>query len=212
MLIRMLRLDAVGLVRLQQVGENVSLWAQPLGVVVRREIRARMTVGDRTVSAAELLTAVTADTAGAVALPAPRDEAWRVTLPPRSGWSVLDSVPVQVIRDLADSAGRVVRAAADPVGAGESLLDQETLRVSQGADVVVVPFASSPCSIGWASSVRRDTLPMWSGWPARRPGRGWRPGTERSISDEAGCGSALPDSPTGTQSGALTRLCAAVVR
>ena len=140
LLIRMLRLDAVGLVRLQQVGENVSLWAQPLGVVVRREIRARMTVGDRTVSAAELLTAVTADTAGAVALPAPRDEAWRVTLPPRSGWSVLDSVPVQVIRDLADSAGRVVRAATDPVGAGESLLDQETLRVSQGGDVVVVPL------------------------------------------------------------------------
>ncbi|MBA2555093.1 MAG: hypothetical protein WKF47_19440 [Geodermatophilaceae bacterium] len=143
---RLIRLDPVGVVRLQVLGEHVTVWAQPLGVVVRREVAARMTVDDRTVSAPGLLAAVRAttqsprDAALAIFLPTPSDGAWRVTLPPRAGWSVLDAVPVAEFLKVADSAGRLVRAAGDPVAVGESMLDQETLRVSRDAERVVVPL------------------------------------------------------------------------
>ena len=139
LLSRLTRLDAVGLVRLQQAGEFVTFWASPLEVVIRAEIRAQMNVGDRTMPAVELLAAVGAPAGGSVRLPPARDAGWRVTLPPRAGWSDLDVVPAEVVRDLADSAGRAVRAAADPVIAGGSLLDQEALRVSGGGDEVVLP-------------------------------------------------------------------------
>ena len=135
---RLVRLDPTGLVRLQHDAEKVSLWAQPLNVVVRREVHGRMTVADRTVSAAAMLVAV--DGPGSVLLPPPRDRAWTVTLPPRGGWAALDVVPVAELRQLTARAARVVREASDPSGAGESLLDQETLRVAGGTDEVVLPL------------------------------------------------------------------------
>lgn len=139
LLTRLTRLDAAGLVRLQQTGDHVTLWAQPLGVVVRRQVRARMTVDDRTFLSVQLLAAVDCAADAAVQLPAPRDESWRVTLPPLAGWSALDAVPVRVVRHLAVGAGRVVRGARDPAAAGESLLDREALRVAHGADEVTLP-------------------------------------------------------------------------
>lgn len=140
LLVRLIRLDAAGVVRLQHAGNHVTLWAQPLGVVVRREVRARLGVADRTVSAAELLAAVDDPAGGSVRLPLPNERAWRVSLPPRTGWSILDEVPVEVLQKLADNAGRLVRAAEDPAAAGESLLDQEAVRVSRGAEEVVLPM------------------------------------------------------------------------
>lgn len=140
LLTRLVRLDSTGLVRLQRADGRVRLWARPLAVVVRRDVRAQLTVQDRTVSAAQLLAAVDTCSAGDVRLPAPRDEAWGVTLPPpRAGWSRLDAVPVDVLRNLADGAGRTVRAAADPAAAGKLLLDREILRVSRDTDEVVLP-------------------------------------------------------------------------
>lgn len=137
-LARLLRLDAAALVRLQPAGDQMSIWGQPLGVVVRREIRAGLNVSDRTVSAAELLAALGPLATGPTQLPAARDAAWRTTLPPRAGWSVLDAIPVGVLRGLADRAGQVVQGARDPTLAGEALLDQEALRVSHGGEEVVL--------------------------------------------------------------------------
>lgn len=140
LLIRLLRLEKDSLVRLQQTRDQVTIWAQPLSILIRREVRARLSVADRTVSAGELLAAISAST-GDVALPAARDAAWRITLPPRTGWSILDAVPVEVLRDLADDAGRVVRAAQDPAAAGEALLDRETLYVSRDGEQVALPMS-----------------------------------------------------------------------
>lgn len=140
LLSRLVRLEATALVRLQPAGDHVTLWAHPLGVVVRRQVRAQLAAGDRTVSAAQLLTEVEATAGTAVGLPPPKDQAWRVTLPPRAGWSGLDAVPVGVFRDLGDTAARVIRAAGDPAAAGEALLEQEALRVSNGAEEVTLPM------------------------------------------------------------------------
>lgn len=151
---RLVRLDPSGLVRVQRSGEYVTFWAQPLGVVLRHDVRADTSAADRTVAAAALLAAVDDAAVGTsrlgpaidgsavvrIPLPMSRDVDWRGSLPPRRGWSALDAVPVAALRGLAGRAGDLVRAHPDPAAAAESLLDQEALRVSGGAETVLVPL------------------------------------------------------------------------
>ncbi len=134
---RLLRLDPGAAVRLQDLSGTVSLWAQPLGVVVRRDVRGALDVGDRTVPGGALAVAL-AQAAACVRLPGGVDATWRVTLPPRAGWEPMDEVPARALRDLTREAGALVRSAADPAAAGETLLDQEALRVSAAGEQVVL--------------------------------------------------------------------------
>lgn len=190
-LARLVRLDDSALVRLQASAQQVTpaaarprvtsragrphvmLWAAPLGVVLRLDLRAAVHPPDTTVAAVALLAAVDAAAEPIdVALPAARDGDWRRTLPPAQDWVPLDEVPADVVRRLADTAARVVREAADPETAGEALLDQQTLLVSAGEYEVSVPvrvvtalarmgFLGSEGSDLPADVVRIGCTPTW---------------------------------------------------
>lgn len=138
---RLLLLDPAAVVRLQAAEGAVSLWAQPLGVVVRRDVPGALDVGDRTVPAADLSAALAGQRV-AVPLPPDVDATWRVTLPPRAGWQPMDEVPAAALRELTREAGALVRSAADPAAAGETLLDQEALRVTATGQQVLLTVRS----------------------------------------------------------------------
>lgn len=126
---RLVAVDPAALVRLQASGPRVSVWAQPLGVVVRRDITGTLDVADRTVGAAGLQRRLQHDLAD---LPAADDTAWRVSLPPRTGWDLLDEVPVEALHQLAREAAALLPTAPDPAG----LYDQTVLTVSSAAGEV----------------------------------------------------------------------------
>lgn len=170
---RLLRLDRLAVIRLQDAEGTVSLWAAPVGVVVRRDVRGSLDIGDRTVPG-EALAAALAEQGARVRLPAGVDTTWRATLPPRAGWQPLDDVPAQALRALTHAAGARVREAADPVVAGESLLDQEALRVSTDDQQVVLTVRSVVVLgrlgfLGDAPSevVRVSCTPAWARIAAR---------------------------------------------
>jgi hypothetical protein len=112
-------LDPAGLARLRHDGEITTLFARlPFGVLVSRALRtAPAGPLDVTVRAAELLQ--WAEQHGAEhegTPPAPRDAEWRAALPPRAGWSRVDSVPDHVVRDLLRSGALALREAAEREG------------------------------------------------------------------------------------------------
>lgn len=134
---RLVRLDA-GPVRLQAPagGPGTTFWARPLGVLLRRDLGGRLSVPDRTVDAEALMARV--GSGAEVVLPAARDSDWRATLPPRTGWRLLDSVPTAALVGLVEQAARLVRAAADPASAGDALLQRDAVTVSDEHDEITV--------------------------------------------------------------------------
>ncbi|MBA3523134.1 MAG: hypothetical protein H0T85_00990 [Geodermatophilaceae bacterium] len=132
---RLVRLDA-GPVRLQVTTVGATIWARPLGVLLRRDLRAHLSVPDRTVDAGELLARL--GSGPEVVLPDARDVDWHATLPPGVGWRLLDSVPTSALHGLLEQATRLVRAAADPAAAGDSLLQRDAVTVSDEHDEVTV--------------------------------------------------------------------------
>lgn len=57
----------------------------------------------------------------------PRDANWLGALPPKSGYTERDVVPVNVVRDLADQGRRLARQFSGPMGPPRSLLEQIVL-------------------------------------------------------------------------------------
>lgn len=131
---RLLHLDPTVLVRLQRGEATVSSWAEPGAVLVRRDLPGRLGVPDLTVTGRQLRERLSI---GRVALPPSADAAWRVTLPPRSGWVLVDDVPVGVLRELAGRSGRpedVVLTVASEPAAGEPTRVSVPLRLATALD------------------------------------------------------------------------------
>lgn len=104
-LARLVRLDRGAPVRLRPSGPRVALWARlPWDVLVTREVDGTVD-GDVTVSAAELLAALSASSAE---LPPRRDADWRWPLPPSSG-AVVEHVAVSELSRLAVAAAGTLR-------------------------------------------------------------------------------------------------------
>jgi hypothetical protein len=141
---RAVTLDRTALVRLREASGRVAAHVRlPFGVPVSRTIAADVQPADVTVGAADLLATLDPPPAGgAVALPRSRDAEWRAALPPATGWERLDEVPVAVVRSLVSAGAQALRAvpAGAAAGAGESLLDHESLTVSGADRTVVVPL------------------------------------------------------------------------
>lgn len=136
---RLLTLDPAALVRLQAGRATpggpaaVAVWAQPLGVLVRRDLTAALDVADRTVAAADLRSRLHGLR---VVLPPGADSAWRVSLPPRPGWRPVDDVPVPALRELAERATSLLPGLPDPAG----LYDQSVLSVHSPETEVSLPL------------------------------------------------------------------------
>jgi hypothetical protein len=102
-LVRLLRLDPASVVRLRPAGNRTELWARlPFGVLVVRPLGHTVSP-DRTVSAADLLSAREE--------PEPRDAQWRWPLPSSRG-RVVETIPAHEVARVAAAAARTLRTAA----------------------------------------------------------------------------------------------------
>lgn len=130
---RVVRLDSVATVRLQQAGDVVTAWATtPFEVLATRAVHGRLDPGDITVPASSLLTALSVERAGAV--DPGSGGLWSGELPPVDGWTVVDDVPATEIDRLTERGLTLARENAGPMGPPASLLDQTVLTVTADAD------------------------------------------------------------------------------
>lgn len=148
-LARLVRLDPKGVVRVRrESGGHLTLWATPLGLLTRRDVYAELDgTTDTTMLATELLARVEPahDTAAArVDLPAARDAAWRASLPPTSGWELVDTVPGTELRRLAKQAADTVWATSNPTVSGEALLEHPVLLVRRSGAADDQPASATP--------------------------------------------------------------------
>ena len=121
---RLVRLDAATVVRLRPVDGRVQLWAPlPWGVLVGRAVPGDA-AADATVSAAALFEEVAR---GGAVLPPRRDADWRWPLPPPSGGRVVESVPADEVRRVAEAAAGTLRTASRE-GVGGRAVGQRALR------------------------------------------------------------------------------------
>jgi hypothetical protein len=140
---RALRLDPAAVIRLRTRADGlIGAWA-PTGfdVLAAKAVAGSLQPADVTCGADQLghgLEPATGD--GYVDTGYPMDSAWQTALPPETGFVHLDDVPAAVLTDLARQGADLAREHAGPQGPPASLLDQEVLTVSAGAESVAVPM------------------------------------------------------------------------
>jgi hypothetical protein len=168
---RVLRLDEAAVIRLRTRADGlIGAWAVTgFDVLVGRVVAGSMARPDVTCGADELRRGIqAADEAGHVDPGYPMDSSWRSALPPETGFVHVDDVPAAVLADLARSGAELAREHAGPLGPPASLLDQEVLEVSAGADTAGVPMrcALVLAAMGFAPDapdevVRVRVMPAW---------------------------------------------------
>ena len=141
---RLVALDPTAIVRFRSAAARVTAYARlPFGVLVSRTVAGDGDPTDLTVGAGDVLAALEpADRSGAVGWPARRDMDWRAALPPAVGWVRLDSVPGDVVVKLVQAGRDALRSvpAGATTAAGESLLDHESLTVTDAERTAVLPL------------------------------------------------------------------------
>ncbi|SEH72985.1 hypothetical protein SAMN04489835_3384 [Mycolicibacterium rutilum] len=140
---RALRLDEAAVIRLRQRGEGaVVAWvATGFDVLASRVVEGRVNPPDLSAGADALAAGLRAmDRTGYVDPGFSMDSAWRGALPPETGFVHLDDVPARVVLDLAQRGGALVKEHSGGHGPPVSLLDQEVMEVSSGADTVGIPM------------------------------------------------------------------------
>jgi hypothetical protein len=140
---RAVRLDAAAVIRLRaRSATEFTAWASTgLDVLASRVVSGVVRPDDLSVGADELRRRLTAaDGSGYVDPGFPMDSAWRGALPPDSGFTHLDDVPARLLLDLAQRGSQLAKEHGSAHGPPVSLLDQEVIRVSAGADSVGVPM------------------------------------------------------------------------
>jgi hypothetical protein len=168
---RVLRLDEAAVIRLRTRADGlIGAWAVTgFDVLVGRVVAGSMARPDVTCGADELRRGIqAADEAGHVDPGYPMDSSWRSALPPETGFVHVDDVPAAVLADLARSGAELAREHAGPLGPPASLLDQEVLEVSSGADTAGVPMRCTLvlAAMGFAPDapgevVRVRVMPAW---------------------------------------------------
>ncbi|OBG13681.1 hypothetical protein A5765_12265 [Mycolicibacterium celeriflavum] len=140
---RALRLDDAAVIRLRQRPDGlVVAWvATGFDVLASRVVPGRVNPADLTAGADALAAGLRAmDRSGYVEPGFALDSAWHGALPPESGFVHLDDVPARVMLDLAERGGDLARQHSSNHGPPVSLLDQEVVAVSSGADSVGIPM------------------------------------------------------------------------
>jgi hypothetical protein len=170
---RTLRLDDAAVIRLRaRSGGLVTAWVSTsFDVLASRVVAGNVRPEDLSVGAAALASGLAkmADS-GYVDPGFTMDAAWRGALPPESGFTHVDDVPVRLMLDLAQRGARLAKEHGSAHGPPVSLLDQEVLRVSSTDVSVGVPmrcvFALTamgllPSASGNDEMVRVRVLPAW---------------------------------------------------
>ena len=140
---RAVRLDTATVIRLRarSAGEFTAWASTGLDVLASRVVAGVVRPDDLSVGADELGRGLAAiDHSGYVDPGFPMDSAWRGALPPDSGFTHLDDVPVRLLLDLAQRGSQLAKEHGSAHGPPVSLLDQEVIRISAGGDSVGVPM------------------------------------------------------------------------
>ena len=139
---RVVRLEQAALVRLRVTGDRVVTWATtPFDVLATRLVHGTLDVGDVTVPAKGLLTALAVDRLATVD-PGRATGVWPGELPPDGGWVAVEEVPAAELEALTERGLAVARESAGALGPPASLLDQTVLTVREQAcgPMVKVPL------------------------------------------------------------------------
>lgn len=96
----------------------------PFSVTAARRIKGVAGRDGATVGAADLLNALSA---GSEEVGPARDANWPGSLPPASAFTLVDDIPVRVVRQLADQGQALARQFSGPMGPPSSLMDQDVI-------------------------------------------------------------------------------------
>lgn len=169
LLARATGLDASASVRLRQHDANqVEVFVTtPFDVVVARRCGGTVGRDGAVVSAQALADAlhtapdpVLAEDGVELSLGPARDPSWPGALPPAQGFREIDSLPVDVVRELADKGRQLARQFSGPMGPPQSLLNQTVLTVENSEAQVEIPmrmiFACTSLGLipGFAASLK----------------------------------------------------------
>ncbi|MFS0320816.1 hypothetical protein ACL1BM_09235 [Corynebacterium striatum] len=131
---RAVGLDVAALVRLRQLDENtVDVFVTtPFEVVASRRVEGTVSRDGAVVSASALHEALLLGDAepGTLELGPARDPSWPGALPPATGFVLLDTLPVEVVRELSDKGQQLARQFSGPLGPPASLLNQTVVTVN----------------------------------------------------------------------------------
>jgi hypothetical protein len=171
---RALRLDEAAVIRVRErPGGLVVAWAATgFDVLACRVVVGRVAPPDLSAGADALAAGLTAmDGSGYVEPGFAMDSAWRVGLPPDTGFVHLDDVPARAVLDLAQRGVELAKEHSSAQGPPASLLDQEVVEVSSGGERVGIPmrcvFALTAMGFLDADAVDADeiirvrVLPTW---------------------------------------------------
>ncbi len=172
-----MRLDEAAVIRIRARSSGLlTAWvATGFDVLASRVVVGKVRPDDMSVAADGLARGLAAasETTGYVDPGFAMDSAWRGGLPPESGFTHLDDIPVKLMLDLAQQGAQLAREHGGAHGPPVSLLDQEVVEVSSGDVRVGVPmrcvFAltamgflpQSADSIGSDEMIRVRISPAW---------------------------------------------------
>lgn len=139
MLSRAVGLDASASARLRQLDENtVDVFVTtPFQVVASRRISGVASRDGAVVTAHNLLNALQDEKD---ALGPASDPNWPGALPPANGFQLVDTLPVQIVRELADKGQALTRQFSGPMGPPASLLDQIVITVEKNGLTAEIPM------------------------------------------------------------------------
>ncbi|WP_342318297.1 hypothetical protein [Corynebacterium mayonis] len=133
-------LDAAASARFSVLGEMLVdvFVTTPFDCVASRRVEAIASRDGAVVSANDLLRALKSNSAE---VGNPRDPNWPGALPPKEGFVERDTVPVSVVRKLADDGRALARQFSGPLGPPAALLNQTVLTVdADSVDPVEIPM------------------------------------------------------------------------
>ncbi len=136
---RAVGLDASASARFRQLDENsVDVFVTtPFEVIATRRIAGHASRDGAVVGATDLLRALENDVEE---IGPARDPNWPGALPPVTGFRLLDTLPVTVVRELSDQGQDLARQFSGPLGPPASLLNQTVLTVSHDGQEAEIPM------------------------------------------------------------------------
>lgn len=147
---RAVGLDATAAVRVRQrCPDEIEVFVTtPFEVVAARRAKGSISRDGAVVGGQAMLTSLEAvDVAVAndvhpleLSLGPARDPSWPGALPPESGFTLLEELPVTVVRELADEGRKLARQFSGPMGPPQSLLNQSVVTAEAGEHKVEIPM------------------------------------------------------------------------
>ncbi|AKF28258.1 hypothetical protein YH66_12240 [[Brevibacterium] flavum] len=109
----------------------------PFGVTASRRVGGHAGRDGAAVGAKDLLAALSEnrDEVGAS-----RDASWPGSLPPATGFTLIDELPTHIVRTLADQGQALARQFSGPMGPPSSLMDQEVIAAEGNGKTASIPM------------------------------------------------------------------------